>query len=663
MPNPVTELEPLPPANGNLASHFKTHIFSCLEQNRKQLEPRWEKNHLAYAREPGAKNDDDPNKWRTAENLKTWQSDTVWDIVKQKCVTAVMITRDVMFKGGRAAFMVQPDIIGNEASEISETPDEQEKTTQEQEQLIHRQLADCDFKSELTRAIQSGAQYAPMILKRVVKSFPRLRYVEVQPGVWQAETVNEDHLAVEFKNVWNMYWDLETKDPRDGLGFAEYEPLADWDIEALRDHPLAVPRAIDHLLRKCGDRSDTSADGADGTASDTDSPARRKLTKRLRKRKAYHFWGRLALAEALKFERETAGDELPGEEESEEATAGKYVRVFIMVVDDIIALYSRVEREDIPYHMRYWEEDQDQLGGVSVADNVIQHQKSMTGIVRALEDNAKQVSNLIAAVKRQYIKTDLNAWEPGMLIELDEECDDARKAIQQIQFVDSIAPLLKALETFLVFADHSSMLPRSEQGQQADHQQTAFELAQRLERAGKYLGAVIQNIDAIVEEVVTEFYKWNMGDPNITVGRGSFRVKALGFTSFENRITRLQNLLQLLNIAVSKDEILSIVKLRWIVEEIVKALDLDSDQVVKTPAEMTAEADQREAQLTANLQSEGGSNLAYERELAEIARLRAEANLKDVTAEAKRQEVVIKKAETVHRLTTKPAKPPVTVAA
>jgi hypothetical protein len=179
-----------------------------------------------------------------------------------------------------------------------------------------------------------------------------------------------------------------------------------------------------------------------------------------------------------------------------------------------------------------------------------------------------------------------------------------------------------------------------------------FEVAQRLERAGRYFGDILRRFDTLIADIVDWVYVNNLLDPEISPQlKQPFRIKALGFASFFNRIHRLNHLFTLLNLMLSKPEIAQISRLRWVLEEICKALDLDPDQVLKTPQEMEAEAAQLQAELDRQQAAPGGADPQQAALVqAQIDRLLAEAEKARAQASAVQDDARVKKAKAVFDL-------------
>ncbi|MCX7010283.1 MAG: hypothetical protein NTY53_24095 [Kiritimatiellaeota bacterium] len=198
--------------------------------------------------------------------------------------------------------------------------------------------------------------------------------------------------------------------------------------------------------------------------------------------------------------------------------------------------------------------------------------------------------------------------------------------------------------------DLASMIPRIEQGQQTFELQTLGELKERLDKAGKYLGMVIQHYDRLTEWAGLNFYRANMLNPNAASAMGSFKVKALGFTSFMNKTVRLKGLVDVLMLAKSDPDLKLMTRLKGLYTEIIKGYDVDPDQILKTAQEMETEAAQNQA-LLASMQGDKTENNRVEMELqARTQRLLAEAHKAEAQATAIAEDMTLKRAKVVTEL-------------
>jgi hypothetical protein len=225
-------------------------------------------------------------------------------------------------------------------------------------------------------------------------------------------------------------------------------------------------------------------------------------------------------------------------------------------------------------------------------------QTILTGLVRAFLDNKNLSSNVLLAVKSMFFANPAQLdepVEPGSMFEISASCDDARKALSQIQIQDTGQSLLDAIGIFDRWKDTTSHIPEFLQGSTLPKQKadTAYEMSQLQENAGRYLGMAFKNIDeSFVEPEVEDIYRFNMLDPDYKGEKALCSVTAMGLPSFRDKVLRAQKMKELLALVLSdpSGQLLSEVKLRPHLEVIYRSSDLDPADFLKSDEEKAQEA-------------------------------------------------------------------------
>jgi len=640
-----------------LWQYLTSQLYEKWKQDRKPRENKWNRNRAAMECNPKL---DPKGTWSKSEKARDWQSDTFFDITRQKVSTSYALGTDTLFKGGKVAFMLAEPTEG--PLERQQTPPEaeerQEDTIKEAEARIHRQLENCDAVTQLSRCFLSGLTYGEYYAKDYITDMTEDEFVDTGGGIFEDASMPQTTKGVEYKPLWNIYRDWETDDLQAGRGVLETDYVSPYDLRQEFDKPHRFNKYIVKVIK---DEEAKDRESPDVT-EDKDSipPYLRDLQhSRAKTILKIEGWVRVPLNRAVAFEAKLKQDGVPGFEDAgivpgpgevdTEKDDGKEVSVFCIVAGKHIIAYTRFAGRR-PYHYGLCEENLDGAGGRGMADNVEYAQKVLNGAIRMYEDNKKQANKIILAIKRRLLEGDFekefNSDELACILDLDEEAENASQALHQVVIQDLGDNLLKLIEMFLQFADYSSNMPRAEQGQQSPNPQTAFELQQRLERSGKYLGRIIKNFDLFVQGIIKEFYRYNMVNPELTDGKGNFRVVALGFSSFENRVIRLQKLMALLTLVLSNDLLLREVKIRWLIEEIAKAQDIAAEQLLKTPEEKQTEAEAEEQSIDRQLQLLDGQ-LSLENRKAQAAKDQAGAQATLAKVEQDDERLKLERAKTV----------------
>jgi hypothetical protein len=563
-------------------SSLETFLSETLTQaklNREVIDRKWERNYAAVEVDP----DYDGRTWKKKERAKSWKSDTIFDITRQKVGSAKNLTTDILFKGGRIPFMlsvdervVPPSPDGTEAASATTA------AVDANEDLMDRQFRHVDTVKSMTHLLLDGAAYGEYVAKSYVTDITEEYFAEVFPGVFEKKHTLIATKAIERKSLWNIWRDLETPDIRKGAYIYEREMVSADDLDDLKGLPMYNDAAIQRAIDASNSVNSSGASSETATNTANTAPGQRRLSKRLKNIEKFEFWGRVpvkALAEfELKWNTEMKIAAAPAIDESDT----KKVEAFVIFIGNEIVAYKRAPGPR-PYFREEWDLSHDGTNGRGVADALEYIQRDLTGAVRSFNNNAKLLSNFIVAVRRRFLlNKPEDVIDEGGVIELSDQCENVEQGFKQVPFTNILGPLIQAIDMFMEFADLSSNLPRAEQGQQSDNPQTAFELQQRLEKSGKYLAEVIRRFDALIEWAAKELYEYNMNNPDLDVQKIPAIVKPLGFTSFENRFLRLQKLIQVLTMALNSPELSQHTNVRWLWEEILKALDIEPDQAMKS---------------------------------------------------------------------------------
>jgi hypothetical protein len=179
-------------------------------------------------------------------------------------------------------------------------------------------------------------------------------------------------------------------------------------------------------------------------------------------------------------------------------------------------------------------------------------------------------------------------------------------------------------------------MPKIMQGATLDKRKpdTFSELNMLMQNAGKYIGGVIKNFDeGTLEPVCQDFYDYNMQDPDVKAGKGNFIAKATGFSSYQDRVIRLNKIMQALNIALSHEGMAQEVKLGEILKVVYESLDVDAMKVLKSEKDKLEEMDAA-ANSPARKMEEQLMKLKIENEMLNNAKIKAEVHKLGIDADA-----------------------------
>jgi hypothetical protein len=637
-----------------------SNLYSHWKENRSALQTKWNSNNAAFR---GVSE----YKWKDKEG-ENWRSNTFINVTKQKIVSACALVIDMLLAGGRIPFMLKPSPWDD--IQLEELPpdaqEETKKTIDDMRRMIEQQLLDCNADRALMKNILSEAVYGETIAKLIVHEVKRDRWQSnLQLGEQVTDVgrvpveyksfakVTESNMAPgwEFLPVWDFFRDMETDDLKAGAGCIHRQLVSPFWLRNKKGRPFYIDANIDTAISRAG-QSDTGTTQPEQDPASL-SPAMRDIKFRQNTILYLEFWGRIPRGTIEAFEAEMfSGAETPSVVFDEQDNSGDEIEVMVCVAGDQVVRYVRTTADERPFFRGVWEDSLDGQGAIGVADNAANAQLILNGAVRAFEDNKKLSANVIAAVKRRFLEKDLKEFHPGMIIDLSEDCDDAKKAIMPVVIPDVGESLLNLIALAEKYCDMDTLIPKLTQGLDVkEPQMRAYVAQQQVEKSGKYIGQVTRNNDeSLIEPIVEAFYDYNMRDPSTVKGKGSYIVKALGFTSYQDRIERIEKLKSMLTLVMSSPELMAESKVRWYLEEIAKALDMDPEQAVKSEQEK-----QQEAQ---SIQPDPLVQAQAAKLNAEAERANADAQAKIAGTQTGAEKLVLERAKVVHEMETKSREKP-----
>jgi hypothetical protein len=662
-------------------------------QNRQPLEDKWNANFSVIKSEI----EDKADRLKEGEG-EGWRSTRFLNKTKQKVSFIYALFIDMLLQGGKIPYMLKPSPVDEEvASKQPELKQKLDEAIDNMTDLLDQQLVDCDADRHMMRIGMSGALYGEYWSKNSVIDVTRKGYrQEVPPGIppemandptlisWTAfSETHKSPVPWLYRPVWQMYWDVEEPDLQKGAGIYEEVPVSAHWLRGQKGKMLFIDKNLDSVLSEIDANSTTSNTIGKNTIELL--PRYRNLKFRNKTILFAEYWGRVPRKVAEDFEAELIA--LHGEEVNPESgevyqvpnlnenvgegndKPGDEVEIVAAVCSTganktpMVVRYGRIPEGKRPYQRGFWEEDLDGLGGISVADNTVQAQAAINGFVRALEDNVKLAGNVMLAWKRRFIinadDIEKNGLKPGMIFDISEDCTDARAAIQQIQLADMSTGIAACLGKWEEWFDEESLVPKIAQGMITPGDRTAYELSTMMEKAGKYVGSAIRNMDESTIEPGMQFmYQYNMDDPDVQAGKGSYVVKALGFTSFQDRVIRVSKIMQFISLLMSNPMLGSYAKWPWLITEIAKALDMDPDQSLKSEQERNQEA---QAMAEAQAQAEAakaqqtqpaaaGSPADSMTQAAGLAKTQADIEAKRVDSAVKVQKMKLDRAKLISEI-------------
>lgn len=634
-------------------------LYNDWRTDRQPIQEKWERSRENYLGISLAK-------WKSEEAKEDWQSDTHINMTKQKVSTAVAIVLVNMMQGGQINFNLLPSAWDKLTFQM--VPQQIEELTRmairNMKLHMEQQLTETHADRAFIKNVICCGLYGETVAKRVIGDVTRSGWrPREMPGITDLTGIPFDQIPFEpytekkqsifwdYRPLWNIFRDLEDEDPRTSHGWIDRDLVAPFWLNAKKGKKYWIEDEIEEALREAKSTANQSNAAIQEEERDSLAPNLRNLTFRKRTIRYLEFWGRMPTDDVELFEAQMKeGGNLTNDISSikydnTDEEMGEYTEIVCGVAGRRIVMFARSEPKLRPFERAVWEDQIDEVSGSGIADNLKPTQLVLNGAIRAFEDNKKLSGNVILAVKERLLDHMPETLKPGAKVLISEEADDVRQAIQPVIVPDVGETLISLISIMERYGDEDSMIPKIQQGITSQNKETAFEVGQRLEASGNYIAMVIRNLDEqLVEPMITAYYDRNMRDPNIKIGKGPYTVKALGYSSFQNRFIQVTKLQQFLSMLLANPEVAAKYDIDKVISTIGASLDVDTANFEKPPEQI-----QQEQQFRQQIMQQQAATEQAKAE-ADIAKTQADAKKSESDAIAQQEKLKNDRAKLVLEL-------------
>jgi hypothetical protein len=580
---------------------FLEQRYSNFAANRQPLEEKWQRNYDDMHR---LTRQDET--WKSGET-EEWRSKTYIGITYQKVMAAFAVICDAVLVGGKIPFTTKIDDAFGDAPEgywdaILDARKEQ----------LDSQIEDTGAERATMRLLLSMLVYGEGWWRREVRSMERQVWSEAgseymdlagaDPSMrrFDRRSVNVSVPTFRYVSPWAMFWDTEVEDLEDGCGLFCESFLSPYRVQQLAKLPFIDRERLASAVKLHAQSGASSQ--ISGRSSNQIEPRLRDQVKRDHYIRVREYWG---LVPQQYVEQWPSGVDPGVLFFNESGDAEDEVMVTAYMVGDQTVGLARVRKSDNPFGRVPATDDIDAPGKIGIADNLEQIQRVINGAVRAFEDNKRLSANVILAKQPAFMEGENQTFTPGKDIIVSDSASSVKDAIQQVIIQDVGESLMSVISLFLQFADEESGVPKQSQGMPDPNfrNSTATEITERAEKAQKFIGTIIRNLDEyLIEPVLTWMLELNMLDQASAHLSAPLHIQALGFSSFQSRVVKLNNLRDWMALIMNDPtgELRGEYHIKKIADEIARIMDLDPVQFEVTEEEKAQRAmADRQAQLEA----------------------------------------------------------------
>jgi hypothetical protein len=697
---------------------FTLDIIADAQRNRLPVERKWLSNIRDAVPErlrpsPAGLNE----QWQQAEGVETWQSRSRIGVTAQKIQAACDFADDILYKHGDVPFMASiedaqasaapaympsasvgqvlsmPRPEGGEPEQpgrlrkavaavaarmgLAPSPDQDREAIEERvEKFMDERQRQCDGVRQKRKLFRDRATYGES-------------YTHVI-GFQDASVPSGVRFGGETVSPWECYRDEENDGPLDrGEYFFRVQRRAPWRIwldaieapawiDGASGQRVGVYFNLDTLRAALASSppmpgTGTSATSATPTIHQGGKPEHTDLVNRQRTVEITEVWGWVPVSVVRQFEEDTPGCirsytlpemllRYPPADTSEGSAIQFYSedRVWCLryCVNGVMVGYIP-EPGPLPYNREVWAEQSGVRFGVGVADMNHDHQHTLDGLCKALDDSLKFVSKLVfAVIEGRMVNEPKDIFQGGVgMIRLNPEyAKNISDAFQALRLPDPTPTIIEGIRTVMELSDQESHIARIQQGQMPISPNTAFELQQRLEGSGRHMGSQIRTHDRQTEWEMQYMLECERAAGNIDLPI-PVNIRAGGFKEFSKRITEFQGLMGMIQLALSAPQIEKRLQYGWALHELAGSQSVDPEKLWKSEEEVQVEEQARMGDPMQALQLqlvEAELALAQAKVGTEDAKakdLLAAAQLKLSQVGAQQQEAQRKRAETAHKIT------------
>lgn len=630
-----------------LAEYLIDVLYHRWSSDRQDLEKKWEQNDNTIRR---IRQID----WKQGEG-DDWRANNAIGFVKQKWLTGVALVLDHVLEGGNLNAGLKVEELGRDLS-----PEELESYTDSVDQAtkhLRTQFALGRIDRSTIKAVMSAGKYGLAWGHYYVDTINRAEWVPVQydfppedPNDQRYERVTSqiDIPMVEWVPVWEMFWDMTVDDIEKGDGLCREQNITAYKLREYAQRGEGwLPQEVESVIE------DAKTNERKGEEDDNNiAPGRRFLEYSKNVIKMREFRCRVPkkvlMAYKEKYVNERALDSDGGFAIDLAETDGNEQECLVVVANNIVVRYLPItdSAENRKYYLVKWEDDLDHEHGVGIADNGYQVQEILNGAFNAFQDNKKLAGDVQGFYNPLHFKnSDDMSIQPGKFRPTTEAIKNINEAVMQLQFADTGTAYLDMIRLVQEFLDDETYIPKMAQGAAgAVTPNTAYEASQMMEKSGKYIAGVITNFDnGWTEPITRDYFEYNMMDPANTTGKGNFVAVANGFTSYQDKVIRVQKLMQVMTMVLGNPTLESMVRVMRLMEELLRANDIDPDEILYSQEEYEAN---RNALMQAQMppqEDEEITELQKEKVSAEIDQIEREQNRKDQQLEFEQRKFLVEK--------------------
>lgn len=364
-------------------------------------------------------------------------------------------------------------------------------------------------------------------------------------------------------SVWDLYIDPNAMRITDAEWVIERHRMTAKQLRDLKGRPFFDIEEIDEVIDS----------GSNYTNQSFEHVVREEeaIMQHSRLWEVLEYWGYISIEEAM--ELGLPLDNITGDQ--------VHVNAWVCNNRVIRIMTNPFLPQRIPYFLFNYEVNPYNIYGVGVPETMEDSQKMMNGFARLAVDNLALAGNMVFDVDESVLVAgqDMSIY-PGKIFRRQGGQNGA--AVNGVKFPSTANENMMMFREFRQIADESTGIPSVTHGQTGvtGVGRTSSGLNMILENASLNIKTVIRNIDdELLNPLGQMLFFWNNQFNYENLPQGDYNIVATGIRSYTKQEIKVQRLQTLLGL-VQNPALAPMVKLPYIIRELVKGMDMDPDAVI-----------------------------------------------------------------------------------
>ena len=459
------------------------------------------------------------------------------------------------------------------------------------------QFAEGNAHESLKRAIFDSVLYGTGVMKgpfAVEREYPYWESPEEEGGKARYKPVKKMVPSFEHVSIWDFYADPEAY----GDGDMEYciikRRMSASNLRSLKKRAMFRKNAVEDAIEAGPSHND---EWWNQNIEDDEHASPNERYQVL------EYWGIIG-RDVLEEDSDVFADiTIPEEMDDYDEFS---VSIWICNGEVLKFSFNPYRPQRMPFHVFRYEYNPSNFYGVGLAENMSDTQLLMNGFARMAIDNANKSGDIVVEIDEDALVPGQDlTLEPGKVFR--RQSGAVGQAITAIKWQNTTQENMMMFDKMRQLADESTGFPSFAHGQTgvSGVGRTASGISMLMGAASTNIKTIIKNYDNTLEHIGAALYEYNMLFDYDEKGVGDIVVTARGTDALLTNEIRSQRLAMFMQQAANPI-MAPHVKWPYLLREIAKSMDLDTEKLLNSPEETMLQALQMQQMNPQGPQGGGG---------------------------------------------------------